>query len=253
MEQITVCIPAHNNGRGIVECMESVRKQKGAFKVIISDDASTDNTAAVVSGYIRDNNLDWRFISDNYWLGCSLRRKFLLDLVDTPFVFFMDADDYLIEDTVMEKVTPYLDGYDLIWINIDNDWGRHNEFTGNLWHDLSAGRIEPRINNVYKTELLRSVEWFPEQYGEVVYISQAVMCQKPRCFFLPDKLYKWRNIGESVTSKMTGEEAWTGRFLYSKRIWELMNEHKDLVNGGGFIKPVYFDYEKYLEDWKNGK
>ncbi len=63
---VSVLIPAHNEGKSIIRCLESVyRNNYSNFEVLVIDDASSDNTSMLVSNYIR--NLSAR--SDSYYLA----------------------------------------------------------------------------------------------------------------------------------------------------------------------------------------
>ncbi len=51
--KISVIIPALNEARGILSCLDSVRTQKGEFELIVVDGGSIDNTVEVVRPHAR--------------------------------------------------------------------------------------------------------------------------------------------------------------------------------------------------------
>lgn len=61
--QITVIVPMYNEAANITATLEALKKQDyRPFKVVIADNASTDNSAQVTKDFISKNKVDWKVI-----------------------------------------------------------------------------------------------------------------------------------------------------------------------------------------------
>ncbi len=126
-EKITVVILTLNEARHIRECIQAARQV--ADKIIISDSFSTDGTPEIAraEGAIV---LEREF--DNY----ANQRNSALEAVDTPWVFFVDAD---------ERVTPEL----------------AKEVLQVIEDERYAGWWVPRYNYIVG-RLIRGGGWYPD-------------------------------------------------------------------------------------------
>lgn len=93
MEEVTVCIPCYNSARTVRSTLESVLKQThGAIRIIISDNASTDNSWAIVSEYqVRDSRVE--AILQPHNIGYCGNVLFLVQRARTDYVAIYHADD----------------------------------------------------------------------------------------------------------------------------------------------------------------
>ena len=88
--RVSVIIPCYNHGRFVTDAVESVLRQTLAdLEVIIIDDGSTDDSAAVIGGVRNDRVRVLR--TENR--GVSAARNAGLDLAQGEFIAFLDADD----------------------------------------------------------------------------------------------------------------------------------------------------------------
>jgi glycosyltransferase involved in cell wall biosynthesis len=93
--RLTVVIPTYNHGRFIGQALESVFAQSWpADRVIVLDDASTDNTAEVVRPY-HGRTLPFEYVSMAENRGVIAMLNCGVDMADTEYVTFLAADDFL--------------------------------------------------------------------------------------------------------------------------------------------------------------
>lgn len=103
--RVSVLIPCYNAGRYLGLALDSVRNQTYQnFEIIVVDDGSTDDTAAVAAG-----NPDVRYIY-NAHSGISVTRNLAISHATGEFITFLDADD-LWEPTKLEKQVAYMDAH----------------------------------------------------------------------------------------------------------------------------------------------
>ena len=111
---ISVIIPMYNAEKYLGECLESLLAQTfQEFEVIIVDDCSIDNSIAVVASYAPKFNgrLKLAKMKKNSGGGGYIPRNVGLKLASGEYVFFMDADDYLLS-TALETLYTAAKEYD---------------------------------------------------------------------------------------------------------------------------------------------
>jgi glycosyltransferase involved in cell wall biosynthesis len=91
MPQISVIIPTYNRADLLREAIESVlEEQRVDLELIVIDDGSTDDTAAVVRRYLSDGRLRYVRQAKQGW---SRARNHGANLARSQYVAFLDSDD----------------------------------------------------------------------------------------------------------------------------------------------------------------
>ena len=113
MPRVTVLMPTYNVAPYVKEAIESVLRQSYRdFELLVVDDASTDDTLAVVRS-IDDPRIRIAAFDNNVGLAENLNRG--LALIDTEYVARMDGDD-IAEPFWLEKEVAVLDSHPEIGI-----------------------------------------------------------------------------------------------------------------------------------------
>lgn len=108
MSAITVIVPGHDVAAYAPEALDSLRAQtRGDWTAILVDDASTDATGDVFAA-AADEDPRFRLVRHDRRRGLAAARNTGLDLVDTPLLGFLDADDRLRPDA-LERLVGALD------------------------------------------------------------------------------------------------------------------------------------------------
>ncbi len=168
---ITVVVPAHNVGRYLAPCLDSVLAQScwADCRVLVVDDGSADHTGAVADGYATRSPQITVLHQDNAGPGAGAARNRGLDLVETEFVLFLDGDDELAPGALERLRAPLLSG------DLDLAVGATEQFPEPrtwLWSGyFSTGESRPvaiedvpllahdarTCNKLYRTSWLRSL------------------------------------------------------------------------------------------------
>lgn len=107
--KISVITPAYNVAPYIGECLESVLAQTlSDWEVLIVDDASTDDTVAVVQRYLSDPRI--RLLQNPQNMGPSDTRNRALDTAQGEWVAVVDADDWIAPER-FEKLLHFAESY----------------------------------------------------------------------------------------------------------------------------------------------
>ena len=109
MIQVSVITPCYNAARFVAQTMASVRAQTGvALEHVIVDDGSTDDTADVVRGQLKDDGRARLVQRPNQGVGAARNEGFRAASPDSRYLLFLDADDW-IEPGMLERLVSYLD------------------------------------------------------------------------------------------------------------------------------------------------
>lgn len=125
-EKLTVIIPTYCVEEYIDRCLDSLVNQSFPdIKILIVDDASTDGTIQILEKYEKHfNNIKVYYNKER--MGPSWCRDYLLKLIDTEYVTFLDGDDWLDLDTYEKALNSFTDEIDIVLWDIDTVWGRSN-------------------------------------------------------------------------------------------------------------------------------
>ncbi|MCM1451586.1 MAG: glycosyltransferase family 2 protein [Clostridium sp.] len=112
---VSIIIPAYNAEKFITKCLTSISDQTFTnYEIIVSNDGSTDNTLANVNEFISLHpNIDIKVLSNSNG-GASLARRRALEIASGEWIAFVDADDTIPSNSLMDLYTLTDDSTDLI-------------------------------------------------------------------------------------------------------------------------------------------
>jgi len=108
--KFSIIVPSYNSETYISELLTSIEKQtydKKDFEVILVDDCSTDQTINIANKFKEKMNLIIEKLETNSG-GPGKPRNTALNIAQGEFVFFVDSDDYIHKDTLMD-VSQFID------------------------------------------------------------------------------------------------------------------------------------------------
>lgn len=133
--KISVVIPAHDLGHGIVKCLDSIAMQdldKSEYEVVIVLDSCTDNTEQVIN--------EWRSVHSavnvkTYDACCGTpggARNVGLDNASGEYIMFVDGDDYLMNNSAMTILLNAVQGHNAVRVTDHEVSGRTLKFSRRL-------------------------------------------------------------------------------------------------------------------------
>jgi len=99
--KLSIIVPLFNKELYIERCLKSLLAQdlpQYQYEIIIVDDGSTDAGGSIALNYTEMHTNVYCFQQQNKGIGASRNRG--LDFAKGVYVYFMDSDDYLAEDTL---------------------------------------------------------------------------------------------------------------------------------------------------------
>ncbi|WP_067040107.1 glycosyltransferase family 2 protein [Methanobrevibacter sp. YE315] len=101
MEKISIVIPCYNMEKLVAKCISSIKNQSYTnFEAIFVDDGSQDSTEKVIKENIKDDERMKYVYKENG--GLSSARNFGLEISTGKYICFIDSDDYIDKDYLME-------------------------------------------------------------------------------------------------------------------------------------------------------
>lgn len=109
MPKISVVIPTYNRAAYLDAAIASVLTQRGAdFEIIVSDNCSQDDTAAVVSKYLTDSRVRYYRNEENIGMVRNWR-KAVFEHARADWFLLLSDDDYLIDPEYLAKASQLID------------------------------------------------------------------------------------------------------------------------------------------------
>lgn len=248
--EVTVLIPFYNTGPYIYDAIESVFQQTyQAWKLIVIDDGSTDDTISLVEKYLADPRVTLIKNYKNH--GQSKTLNIGLSITDTPWVITLDSDDWFYPHTLAELVNeaervPQHVG--IIHGNLTACFEEHgkiirmvnvsgHQVTDRYQFLLSYNGICPRF---YRTSALKEVGGFPfdDPYAGRHIEDLPVLLkliEKYQFHYVDKNLYHYRQHGGMETNKR--------KIVTDKMKWVISEA---LIRWGNKFEPVF---ETIDDDW----
>lgn len=179
--KVSVVIPVYNVQEYLDKCVRSVLSQTiEGLEILFVDDGSTDNSLDILKKY---QQLDARIrILSQTNQGAGNARNRAIENAGGEFVCFLDADDYWLEDTALEKL-------------YDCAISKSVKICGGQYYIEKKGKI--RSSNVYrmlgdKLNIGEKIEYAAYQYdfNYTNYIYDRDMLIKNHIFFPPYRSFE---------------------------------------------------------------
>ena len=106
--KFSIILPVYNVDKYLSACIDSILSQTFSdYEIILVDDGSTDSCPQICDEYAEKNKCVKVIHKENG--GLSDARNVGLKVAQGDYVFFIDSDDYLIDNTVLQLINEKLD------------------------------------------------------------------------------------------------------------------------------------------------
>lgn len=121
--KIGIIIPNYNYEKWIDKCLTSIANQTYKnFEVIFCDDCSTDNSVNIAYKYVEKMNIKIVQLKQKRLNGGTRNEAYLWLSENVDYVWYVDSDDWLKDDKVLEKINNNLQGSpDVLFVGIGVD------------------------------------------------------------------------------------------------------------------------------------
>lgn len=170
MAKVTIGMPVFNGGQDLRRAIESLLDQTfGDYRLIISDNASTDGTRDLCLGYASsDSRIEYFRQKAN--IGAAANFKFVLDKAETPYFMWAAADDFWLPEfiqanlEVLERDDRLVSSVTKVRMMLDEDRSCLSKGTksllrdpsSNIFHYLMNPSDNSRFYGLFRTDCLRA-------------------------------------------------------------------------------------------------
>lgn len=258
---ITVCTPTYNRAHLLNKLYTSLKKQNyNSFQWIIVDDGSTDDTEAIVNEFIKENNINIRYIKKKNG-GKHTALNIGIDNAEGELFWIVDSDDYIIDDAlkyIWNKWCELKDNKDFAGLSALRGY-ENKKVIGTTVNeeyidaDVLTYRYKYRVlgdkSEVYRTDILKKYK-FPE-YREEKFLTEAVVWNriandgyKIRWFNNVIYICEYLEGGLTNTSDKNIMDSWQGTTLYYKELlsYKQVPLKDKILNGARAY--LHYCYEK---------
>ncbi|RHB38839.1 glycosyltransferase [Enterocloster aldenensis] len=139
MKKLGVVVPVHNAESYLEQCIISILSQTYCnLEIVLVDDGSTDNSGGICDEYAQRDNRIHVVHQKNQGMTCA--RYNGLREIKAEYATFVDADDW-IKNNTYEKMAIYMEqGIDVISFNIIRYYGESYEFVSKTYYP--AGKYD---------------------------------------------------------------------------------------------------------------
>lgn len=198
MLSFSIIIPNYNKEKYIEECLNSIYSQtldKNKFEVLFIDDNSSDNSLEIVKNFP-----DVKILHTNRLLAGGARNAGI-KAAQGKYLLFLDSDDFLASDDVLEKLYNQINDQDIIFLN----YNRQTE-NGTIFMEEKKSDLNYQVENIKTlacpTKCIKKdiVTLFDEKvYYEDVYFTLYAICNSKTYSFFDEPFYEYRYVPGSIT------------------------------------------------------
>ena len=210
---LSVCIRTHNQERFIREALDSVLCQKTtfAFEIIVSDDASSDGTVAILQEYAIKYHTKIRLLLSETNLGGPNNLKRVIEASQAKYITCLDGDDYYTDAYKLQKQVDFLEAnpeyaacFHNTWMvdTLGNKQGLFNKPDFHAIHDAREFIRERWFVPIHSAVLRREYVEFPEWYDKVMnddYVVHLLVAKHGAYYYMSDVMVAYRRHEQNIS------------------------------------------------------
>lgn len=210
---LSVCIRTHNQERFIRETLDSVlcQKTKFPFEVIVSDDASSDGTRAILQEYANEYPEKVRLLLSETNLGGPKNLQRVIEESQAKYITCLDGDDYYTDEYKLQKQVDFLEAnieyaacFHNTWMvdAMGNKQGLFNKPNFHAVHDAREFIKERWFVPIHSAVLHREYVEFPEWYETVMnddYVVHLSVAKHGAYYYMSDVMVAYRRHEQNIS------------------------------------------------------
>lgn len=224
MEKVDILLATYNGEKYIREQIDSILNQTyKEFRLLISDDGSTDGTRDILNEYkAKDDRIEIFMQEEN--LGVVKNFEFLLKKVEAKYYMFSDQDDIWKDEKIEKSLNKIEEGFDLVYSDLEVVDENLNVTYESYWKLKGIYKKIKKYNNfeslylnnfitgctvISKKELIDSFMPLPNISKFVLhdYWISLIISQNGKIAYIEEPLIKYRqHKNNKVGSKKKSDE-----------------------------------------------
>lgn len=180
--KVSIIIPIFNAERFITRCINSILNQNFKnFELLLIDDGSTDNSADICNNFSKIDTRVKVFHKINGGVGSA--RNLGLKHANGEYIFFIDSDDFILENSLSFFLE--LDSAQNDLYMFKTSIFKNETIIGNKYSEKKVKLKNEVWNYIFKKEIIdeNSIEFIDVKYGEDYnFVAKYFMCVKTKRF-----------------------------------------------------------------------
>ena len=239
---VSIFIPIYNTGFYVVQALATVKQQSYPnIECYVVDDASVDNSKAIVKSWLDENNFECHFVEHEINKGLTQSLNEFLVWAKGEFFTFI-GDDLWVDDKLYRQVLAFQEAGsdcalvygDMMLIDEDNRLISESYFKKKGWNEtveMPSGRVSimtylekafiPAPSVMLRTDYVRSVGGYDDSLYTEDVDMWAKLLSRYEVRYVPETLVKYRIRQNSMSNDR-------------KNVWKVHQTHL-------YIWPKYLD------------
>ena len=241
MNKISIIIPFQKYLHYLKECLQSLKESSYQdFEVLIVCDHVDETMQKEIPSL---SNLSLRILSLEEKTGVAACRNKGLQQATGEYVYFLDSDDYILEDTLFH-MTEHLNGQDMVYGTIRNTWNNKANFLDKLSKKEMDVDDEAEKMQAQEEKIQNHLDRFKEQnYDRMLAIYHTMVKRSGfqtitalsnlyrRQFLIDHQISfepSFRYFSDQIFLAQVLEKA--ASFLSAEDGWYIKRKHNDPIN-----------------------
>lgn len=236
---VDVLLVCYNQELFIEKTLESILSQKThgfKYRVVVADDASSDNTVEIIRTKAKESNVPFCFLTNDHNYGITLNYKRAFAACTSKYIAVIEGDDLWTDSLRLEKHVAFLEGHPECVMSF-NCYDVCNFETGS--HHI---RPDIKIDTIYTGNDI-AYDNLIGNYSTCVYRRDVIQQ-------LPEEMYLWNGV-DWITNLMVSRYGKIGCLrdvmniyrIHSRGIWSSKSEEQKLQE----LINIIDDYDEKLE------
>jgi glycosyltransferase involved in cell wall biosynthesis len=260
---VSIIIPVFNRAVMTLETLKSIQNQSYShFECILVDDGSTDNSIAVISDFIKQDERFKLFSRPECLLkGANSCRNYGFEISKGEFVNWFDSDDIMHPNFIAAKMAVF-DDCDVVI-------SKHCYFSDTIQNILSYENRTHSSDNLFEDFVILKISWYtPDPLWRKAFLTGKqlfreelkkgqdrdlhirLLMDKPKTVFLDKYLTYYRLHENTISNTFSAEVAQTHFDALNKNI-ELILKYKNSKALKFYLLKLQIKNYRYLYKEKN--
>ena len=222
--KFSIIIPNYNKEQYIEECIQSVLQQTYTnYEILVVDDGSTDRSIEIIQ------NFGLSYLTTNH-LQAGGARNLALQHATGDYIVFLDSDDYLHGNNVLEKLANHITDEDFIFLNFTTDRFGELIFNEEKEEEISQKLETTKVGcptKCFKRTLLEGITFPEKQRYEDICFTLRALCKAKKVTYFKDSFFVYRKTMDSNTTREVSGEVMVDIIQELTNIYKLCLEYPE--------------------------
>jgi glycosyltransferase involved in cell wall biosynthesis len=242
-EKVCVCIPIYNGEGFITQTLQSVLAQEYKdYKLIISDNASTDGTVEIAQGMLSSSPTHYEILTSETNIGMCPNWNKITRHADAKYILLLGADDLIYPEFLSMAVNILEQNVDCGYVSTSSDvvnetgqilaHGIHHSASIKYTTRQRLVQLPGHLSHqsfstiLFRKKALEQAGYFNESYQQA--FDFDLLC---RINARDGSFYEAKSLGayRIHTGQMTNTLSYAYRVQEEMRVWQEIEERADMV------------------------